>query len=233
MVIGAQARAPNAVGTMVVMQGAGMDDDRAAERHQLVEQLRRRGIQDDRVLDAMNAVPREQFVPDRVAGEAYADRPLSIGHDATISQPWVVARMLELAELSSTDRVLDVGTGSGYAAAVTAHLAGEVVSIERVQELAERAAAVLAALELPVEVVVGNGHEGWPPSAPYDAIVVAAAPRTVPEALTEQLADGGRLVLPVGARGAVQELVVIRRDGDRLERTTHSRVRFVPLVDDA
>ena len=170
-------------------------------------------------------------MPDRVANEAYADRPLPIGHEATISQPWVVARMLELAELEPDDRVLDVGTGSGYAAAVTAHLVAEVVSIERVPELAERAAAVLEDLGHDVEVVTGNGYEGWAARAPYDAIVVAAAPPEIPGALTDQLADGGRLVIPVGARGSVQKLVVVQRHGDRLERTTHSRVRFVPLVD--
>jgi protein-L-isoaspartate(D-aspartate) O-methyltransferase len=197
-----------------------------------VASLRRHGIADERVLAAMAAVPRERFVPQEAAASAYADRPLPIGHDVTISQPYIVARMLELAELARDDRVLDVGTGSGYAAAVTARLVAEVVSVERVPELAARAADVLADLGLDVEVEVGDGHEGWPARAPYDAIVVAAAPTDVPSALTEQLVDGGRLVLPVGGRHRVQELVVVRRRGDTLERTVHDRVRFVPLVDD-
>lgn len=208
-----------------------MSHDHLADRRHLVAQLRARGITDERVLDAVGAVPREAFVPERLQREAYADRPLPIGHDATISQPFVVAHMLELAELQPGDRVLDVGTGSGYAAALTARLAGEVVSVERVPELAERARTVLSELGSPVEVVVGDGHGGWPDRAPYDAVLVAAAPLTVPPALTEQLADGGRLVLPVGPRHGTQELVVVRRTGDRLERWTAGGVRFVPLVE--
>lgn len=207
-------------------------EDTAAERRRMVETLRRRGVADERVLEAFATVPRECFVPDHLAGRAYADRPLPIGHDATISQPFIVARMLELAELAPDDRVLDVGTGSGYAAALTAELVGEVVSIERVPELAERARAVLADLGHDVEVVVGDGHAGWPERAPYDAIVVAAAPTEVPEPLTEQLADGGRLVIPVGPRHATQQLVVIRREGDDLVREQSVAVRFVPLVSD-
>ena len=213
------------------MRGRRTDGHEAARRR-LVAQLRRHGIADERVLAAMAEVPRERFVPHDVAGSAYADRPLPIGHDVTISQPYIVARMLELAELAPDDRVLDVGTGSGYAAAVTARLVAEVVSIERVPELAARAVDVLTGLGLDVQVEVGDGYEGWPARAPYDAIVVAAAPTDVPAALAEQLADGGRLVLPVGGRHRVQELVVVRRRGDTLERTVHDRVRFVPLVDD-
>lgn len=204
--------------------------DSTAERDALVEMLRRRGVQDERVLEAFAAVPRERFVPEALQADAYADRPLPIGHDATISQPFIVARMLELAVPEADDRLLDVGTGSGYAAALAAHLVDEVISIERVPELAERASATLESLGLDVEVVVGDGHDGWPEAAPYDAIVVAAAPREVPPALTDQLADGGRLVLPVGPVHGVQQLVVVRRDGDDLVRSRASRVRFVPLV---
>lgn len=207
------------------------EESRTARRD-LVRGLRRRGIEDERVLAAFEAVPRERFIPQELRGRAYADRPLPIGHDATISQPFIVARMLELAELTPDDRVLDVGTGSGYAAALTAHLADRVVSIERVPDLVARARDVLDELGLDVEVVVGDGHRGWPQAAPYDAIVVAAAPREVPPALTEQLADGGRLVIPVGRVHATQRLVVVRRDGDELTRDVASRVRFVPLVAD-
>lgn len=207
-------------------------EDVPTARDALVQQLRRRGITDEHVIDAMAAVPREQFVPEALASEAYADRPLPIGYDVTISQPFIVALMLQLAELEPDSRVLDVGTGSGYAAALTAHVVDEVVSIERVPELAERARSVLEELGLDVEVVVGDGHLGWEPGAPYDAIIVAAAPAEVPEPLTDQLADGGRLVIPIGPLRATQQLVVVRRDGDDLVRELHSPVRFVPLVAD-
>ena len=211
---------------------AAEEPDSAAERRALVDVLRRRGIEDERVLAAFESVPRERFVPAELAADAYADRPLPIGHDVTISQPFIVARMLELAELERDDRMLDVGTGSGYAAAVSAHVVDEVVSIERIAELVERARAVLDELGLDVEVVVGDGHDGWPQEAPYDAIVVAAAAQEVPTALTDQLADGGRLVLPVGPVHGVQQLVVVRRQGDDLVRERASAVRFVPLVAD-
>lgn len=204
--------------------------DSTAERQALVGMLRRRGIDDERVLEAFMAVPREQFVPDELAADAYADRPLPIGHDATISQPFIVARMLELAGVDPGDRLLDVGTGSGYAAALAAHLTEEVVSIERVPELAERARDALGSLGLDVEVVVGDGHDGWRAAAPYDAIVVAAAAASIPPALTDQLADGGRLVIPVGPVHGAQQLVVVSRDGEELHRRPSSMVRFVPLV---
>ena len=207
-------------------------NDAGAARRALVADLRRRGIGDERVLAALGAVPRERFVPPGLVDQAYADRPLAIGHDATISQPFIVARMLELAQLAPDHRVLDVGTGSGYAAALAARLVDEVVSIERVPALAEGARAVLADLGVDVEVIVGDGHDGWPDRAPYDAILVAAASPIVPEALTEQLTEGGRLVLPVGPRRGVQELVVVHRAGDTLERQRAGGVRFVPLVDD-
>lgn len=194
--------------------------------------LQRRGITDDGVLAAFRAVPRERYVPEAMAGRAYEDRPLPIGHGATISQPYVVALMLELARLTPDARVLDVGTGSGYAAALASRLAAEVVSIERVPELADAARSTLDELGVDVEVVVGDGHDGWPARAPYDAILVAAAATEVPEALAEQLADDGRLVLPVGPPGGVQELVVVHRSGDRLRRRDLGGVRFVPLVVD-
>ena len=183
------------------------------------------------MLDALEAVPRERFVPGPHRALAHEDRPLSIGHGATISQPRIVARMLQLARVGPADRVLDVGGGSGYAAAITARLAASVVSMELVPELAERASTTLVELGVTgVDVVVGDGWLGRPERAPFDVILVAAAAPGVPQALTEQLADGGRLVLPVGPPRHRQTLVRITRLGDMLHREDHGAVRFVPLV---
>jgi protein-L-isoaspartate(D-aspartate) O-methyltransferase len=187
------------------------------------EQLVRRGIDDARVLDAMRRVPRELFSPD--ADLAYADEALRIGHGQTISQPYVVALIATALALRGGERVLDVGTGSGYQAAVLAELAGSVVSIERIPELAELARANLAAAGYldRVEIRVGNGWNGVPERAPFDAIAVAAAAPEPPPRLLSQLAAGGRLVLPVGA-GEDQQL-------ELFTRTQLAPVRFVPLVD--
>jgi protein-L-isoaspartate(D-aspartate) O-methyltransferase len=192
-----------------------------------------RGITDTAVLDAMREVPRERFVGQHHLGEAYADRPLPIGCEQTISQPYIVALMTELLHLRSTDRVLDVGTGSGYAAAVMATIAGEVWSVEREPELAGSAARLLDELGYDrVHVEVGDGSLGWPSAAPFDAISVAAAAVGVPPALTDQLADGGRLVIPVGRSSRHQELVLIERHGTELVERDVIPVRFVPLVTD-
>jgi protein-L-isoaspartate(D-aspartate) O-methyltransferase len=200
----------------------------------LLDTIQRRGVTEEAVLEAVRAVPRARFVPDDVAAAAHEDRPLPIGHGATISQPSLVARMLVLGEVEPGDRVLDVGTGSGWAAALAAHIAEEVVGVERVAALAERARAVLDELGIDnVEVHTGDGHDGWPDRAPYDAILVAAAATEVPDALVEQLADGGCLVIPVGEHGDVQELLRIRRDGAQLQRERITAVRFVPLVEDS
>jgi protein-L-isoaspartate(D-aspartate) O-methyltransferase len=183
------------------------------------------------VVSAAAAVDRARFVPRDLAGEAWADGPLPIGGHQTISQPLVVAVMCELLELSERDTVLDVGTGSGYHAALLAHLAAHVDSIERDPELAERAQHNLEAAGVEnVALFVGDGSRGVPDGGPYDAINVAAAasPEAIDE-LAEQLAPGGRLVAPVGGRRG-QKLVVVRRDGARWRRTTHGRVRFVPLL---
>lgn len=183
----------------------------------------RASISDARVLDAIAAVDRAAFVPRGLRTRAWSNEALPIGHGQTISQPLVVARMAVLLEIAPGDRVLDVGTGSGYHAAVLAALGGRVVSIERHEALSRRAAGPLAGTG--VELVVGDGTLGWPAGAPYGAINVAAAAQAVPNALTDQLADGGRLVLPLGER-----LVRVRRQGPELVRDEHECVRFVPLV---
>lgn len=194
------------------------------------KQLRRRGIRDERVLEAMARVPRERFVPESFAHLAYEDGALPIGHRQTISQPFVVATICELLELRGDERVLDVGTGSGYQAAVLAELAAEVVTIERIPELAEAARVALEPYGN-VETRIGDGSLGVPDRAPFDAIAVAAAAPDVPPALFGQLAEGGRLVVPRGTRTG-QELVLVARTpgGARAERSIP--VRFVPLVGD-
>lgn len=204
--------------------GAGADD-RAALLAELTAHIR-----DDRVLDAIAAVPRDVFVPPSLRAQAWANRALPIGEGQTISQPYVVARMCELLELRGDETVLDVGTGSGYHAAVLAALAARVVSVERHGALSERARAALADAGVRnVELHVGDGSRGRPEDAPYEAINVAAgAPKGIPPPLLDQLADGGRLVIP--ADGGRQHLLLVRRRGGVFEREQHERVRFVPLV---
>jgi protein-L-isoaspartate(D-aspartate) O-methyltransferase len=197
-------------------------------REQLLARLRPH-VSDARVLEAIGAVPRDRFVPARLAAEAWDNVALPIGSGQTISQPLVVARMCELLELSGDERVLDVGTGSGYHAAVLARLVGHVWSIERHPGLSERAAESLAAAGVEnVTLLVGDGALGYRERAPYDAINVAAAMGRLPEALAEQLAPGGRLVGPVD--DGDQRLVLLRRGESGLERSAHERVRFVPLI---
>lgn len=210
------------------------EHDYEADRREMVERdLVPRGISDRRVLDAMGAVRREAFVPDDQHRYAYRDRPLPIGSRQTISQPFIVALMAEAAELAPTDTALEVGTGSGYGAAVLAMLASHVVTIERHRSLAEEAKRTLDEQGIStVEVVIGDGTKGWADEAPYDAIVVTAAGPEVPTELLEQLRSGGRLVMPVGEIDGAQNLVRIRRVGDDLLRDDLGAVRFVPLVAD-
>jgi protein-L-isoaspartate(D-aspartate) O-methyltransferase len=184
-------------------------------------QLRRRGIRDERVLDAMRRVPRELFVPPASRNRAYDDAALALSHGQTISQPFIVALIAQALELDGDERVLDVGTGSGYQAAVLAELAREVVGIERVPELAEQARENLRAAGYDVDVVVGDGSQGLRKRAPFDGIAVAASADRVPEPLVEQLAPDGILVLPVG-----EQLVAVTRERTRIL----SPARFVPLV---
>src|SRR5262245_23239741 len=210
--------------------------ERAAERERMVaEQIEARGVHDPLVLAALRAVPRHWFVPDAYQSEAYDDGPLPIGGGQTISQPFIVARMTEALELRPGERVLDIGTGSGYQAAVLAAITPHVSSIEIVPELADAARARLAARGYTsIEVRTGDGWLGWPERAPFDAILLAAAPETVPPALLAQLAPGGRLCLPVGGRDESQELQVITRlpDGTFASRRLEI-VRFVPMTGQA
>ncbi len=193
-------------------------------------QLRDRGIEDLRVLAAMDEVPRERFVPAELRDRAYADQALPIGEEQTISQPWIVATICEALELDRSELVLEVGTGSGYSAAVLARLASHVVSIERHESLTFDAARTLAMLGVHnVELVVGDGSLGFPPRAPYDAIAChATAPKT-PRALLDQLAARGRLVVPLEA-GDADVLMLYRRQGDRFEPEPLTPCRFVPLI---
>jgi protein-L-isoaspartate(D-aspartate) O-methyltransferase len=198
----------------------------------VARQIEARGIHDSSVLAAMRAVPRERFVAPGFASAAYDDRALPIEADQTISQPYIVALMIAAAGVGRSDRVLEVGAGSGYAAAVLGHVAGEVVAIERHDELARLAAERVAGLGLAnVRIVQGDGMLGWPDGAPFDAILVAAGSVEVPPALVEQLRVGGRLVMPVGGRWAGQSLVKLTKQGDgSLQREHLCEVRFVPLV---
>jgi len=195
-------------------------------------QIAARGIQDARVLAAMRKVPRHDFVPPSSTGQAYDDRPLPIGHQQTISQPYIVALMTEAAAIRPDARVLEVGTGSGYQAAVLAELAKDVYTIEIVEPLAREARATLDRLGYGrVHARHGDGTAGWPEAAPFDAILLAAAPERVPSALLDQLAIGGRLVAPVGV--AAQEIQVHRRTAAGIEMRRGPRVAFVPMTGDA
>jgi protein-L-isoaspartate(D-aspartate) O-methyltransferase len=194
-------------------------------------QIAPRGIVDAAVLRAMAEVPREAFVPEALADHAFADGPLSIGEGQTISQPYIVALMTDALALRRTDRVLEIGTGSGYGAAVLASIAHEVHTVERHPSLAEQARALLLRLGYHnVAVHVGDGTLGWPESAPFDAISVTAGGPSVPHALLEQLAPGGRLIIPVGPVGGPQRLLRFVRAGDRFEETDLGPVLFVPLI---
>jgi len=205
---------------------------REAQRRMLETQLIARGIKDPRVLAAMAKVPRHEFVSERLRDEAYADRPLPIGERQTISQPYIVALMTELAQLDEKSRVLEIGTGSGYQAAILHEVAGEVYSIEIIEALAQSAREKLQRLGFgSVHLRHGDGYQGWPEAAPFDAILVTAAPPVVPEPLKEQLAVGGRLIVPVGA--GVQELVVYTKTSQGIERESIISVIFVPMTGEA
>ena len=192
-------------------------------------QIRRRGIKDPRVLRAMESVPRHRFVPDEAVRSAYSDGPLAIGHGQTISQPYIVALMTESLGLDSADTVLEIGTGSGYQAAILAELVDHVYTIEIVEPLGHDAGARLSELGYDnVTVRIGDGYLGWPERAPFDAVIVTAAPPEIPQKLVDQLADGGRMVVPVGE--GYQELILIEKRGGKETRRSVAAVRFVPMV---
>jgi protein-L-isoaspartate(D-aspartate) O-methyltransferase len=218
------------------MSAASSEADRAVvspERESMVrDQIERRGVRDPRVLEAMRRVPREAFVPEAMRAQAYQDGPLPIGGGQTISQPYIVAFMSEAARVAPDDKVLEIGTGSGYQAAILAALGARVFSIEIRQELAERARRTL--LETghgEVRVKAGDGYRGWPEEAPFDAILVTAAPDAIPEPLLAQLKPGGRLVVPVGTGN--QELLRVTKTASGFEHERLMAVRFVPMTGEA
>jgi protein-L-isoaspartate(D-aspartate) O-methyltransferase len=205
--------------------------DFAVQRQRMVEQqLKQRGIKDERVLSAMGKVPREEFVPADARSDAYEDGPLPIGYDQTISQPYVVAFMTEQLRPKPTDRVLEIGSGSGYQAAILAELVSDVYTIEIVEPLAKSAEGTLRRLGYKnVHINVGDGYRGWPEMAPFDAIVVTCAPEKVPQPLVDQLKDGGRMVVPVGERFA-QQLYLLEKKNGQLKESVTLPVRFVPML---
>jgi protein-L-isoaspartate(D-aspartate) O-methyltransferase len=200
-------------------------------RQQMVtSQLRARGISDERVLEAMSRVPRHEFAPERFRDQAYEDHPLPIGEGQTISQPYIVAIMLQALALSPKDKVLEVGTGSGYVTALLAELTADVMSIERHASLAESARSLLERLAYEkVRISTRDGWQGFPDAAPYNAIVVSAAASEMPRALIAQLAEGGRMIIPVGS-GDSQQLQLMRKQNGQLTIELHEMCRFVPLV---
>jgi protein-L-isoaspartate(D-aspartate) O-methyltransferase len=205
------------------------DEYLMARKRMVEDQIAARGVKDARVLSAMGSVPRHRFVPLDELAWAYADGPLPIGHGQTISQPFIVALMTELLQVESSDRILEVGTGSGYQAAVLGHLAAEVHTLEVIPELAEQAAQILADPGYAnIHVHPGDGSLGWTEAAPYDGILVAAAAPCAPQPLLDELAEGGRMVLPVGGR-SVQHLEVWERKGKDFKQQVTIAVAFVPL----
>ena len=204
----------------------------ADARNEMVEtQIENRGVSDPLVLEAMRSVPRHEFVPEEYLDQAYADHPLPIGFGQTISQPYIVALMSEALGVEPGDKVLEIGTGSGYQAAVLAQMGMQVYTVEIIPELAERAQGVLEDLGYSdVAVLNADGYFGWEEHAPYDAIIVTAAPDHLPQPLASQLKEGGRLVIPIGPIGAVQTLWQFEKVNEELEATNLGGVRFVPLT---
>ena len=208
--------------------------DMEAERDTMVRtQIEMRGLHDPAVARAMRTVPRHLYVPDGVVVNAYEDRPLAIGENQTISQPYIVALMTELARVTPGEKVLEVGTGSGYQSAILLEIGAEVYTIEIVPQLAQRARQVLDAQypDARLSTRTGDGYRGWPEAAPFDAIIVTAAPDHIPQPLVDQLASGGRLVIPVG--GISQDLLVLTKEGETIRKEVVAPVRFVPMTGEA
>jgi protein-L-isoaspartate(D-aspartate) O-methyltransferase len=213
-------------------QGKPENDFDVARRRMVEEQLAGtgRGIKNRSVLDAMATVPRHEFVPENQRRLAYEDEPLPIGYGQTISQPYIVAFMIEKLDPKPADRILEIGTGSGYQAAVLSRLVAEVYTIEILEPLAKQAAANLKRLGyLNVKVLTGDGYKGWPEHAPFDGIIVTCAPDHIPQPLVDQLKDGGQMIIPVGSPGT-QELFLLRKRGTKVEQTAVLPVRFVPMT---
>ena len=208
--------------------------DFAAERERMVQQqIVMRGVTAPRLLAALRKVPRDAFVPEPVHDLSYSDQPLPIGYDQTISQPYIVALMTERLELKPTDRVLEIGTGSGYQAAILSELAAEIYTIEIVEPLGKRAEATLQQLGYKnVHVKIGDGYQGWPEHAPYDAVIVTCAPEKVPRPLVDQTREGGRIIIPVGPSND-QQLYLLEKNEGRLKQRAILPVRFVPMTGEA
>lgn len=222
--------------------GKAAAEDYAAEREEMIKQVELmaresgpytgRHVLDDRVMQAMAKVPRHMFVPPEMRSQAYQNRALPIGHDQTISQPYIVALMSDLAQVQPGEKVLEVGTGSGYQAAILAEVGAEVYTIEIVPELGREAAQTLQKLGYDnLHLRIGNGYKGWPEAAPFDAIVITAAPDEIPQALVDQLAADGRMIVPVGARAGMQTLTVVEKTAEGGTKTREVvPVSFVPMV---
>lgn len=217
---------------VLITYGQGMSQDFERLRHEMVsQQLEPRGINNVATLGAMRSVERHLFVTDAYQQRAYQDKPLPIGYGQTISQPFIVALMTQMLNPKSTDRILEIGTGSGYQAAVLGEIVAEVYTIEIVEQLGRKAKALMDKLAYSnVEVIIGDGYNGYEEKAPFDAIIVTAAPEETPQPLIEQLKDGGKIIIPVGPPGAIQNLVLIEKRNGELVKTSLTPVRFVPFT---
>jgi protein-L-isoaspartate(D-aspartate) O-methyltransferase len=220
-------------GPPIQSPSAGDETDKyaPARAKMVLEQIESRGVSDPRVLRAMKAVPRHLFVPRKLKRVAYGDHPLPIGEGQTISQPYIVALMTQLLDLKPSDRVLEIGTGSGYQAAVLAEVGCDVFSVEIIKSLGERARKTLKRLGYEnVHVKIADGYKGWPEQGPFDAVIVTCAPEKIPQTLVEQLKAGGRLIVPVGQAGGIQQLVRGVKKGNQMDFESVLPVRFVPMV---